>query len=89
VTLETAEVPISNCAGCGKPNDMATATVAGHRPSPGDISICFYCGHISAFDDDLRLRPLTDAEMREVAGNEKLLRVQRARAMAMEKMKPQ
>lgn len=41
-----------------------------------------------AFAEDLTLRDLTDAEMHEVAGDPRILAVQKARGMAMRKGKP-
>jgi hypothetical protein len=37
-----------------------------------------YCGHVMAFGDDLMLRDLTEQEMHEVAGDERILAVQLA-----------
>jgi hypothetical protein len=75
--------PPSNCLGCGKEIDGATGV--GHRSKPraGCISICFYCGHLAAYDWQLKLRPLTDAEMIEIAGNEQILAIQKLRGLAM------
>lgn len=49
------------------------------HPSPGDITVCMYCGHLMAFDRKLRFRQLTDAEMIEVAGDERIIAVSKAR----------
>jgi hypothetical protein len=46
-------------------------------PRPGDLTVCLYCGHLQAFDADLKLRNLTDEEMHAIAGDEKLLAAQR------------
>ena len=35
----------------------------GKRPNPGDIMVCFYCGAIMLYRDDLALRDPTPAEM--------------------------
>jgi hypothetical protein len=34
-------------------------------PSPGDYSACPYCKTVAMFDEDLKLRPLTDEELKE------------------------
>lgn len=75
----TTEMTPSPCPGCGVVNDMATSAGGKNRPSPGSISICFRCGHISAFSEDMRLRELTDAEMHEVAGHPKIIAIMKAR----------
>ena len=53
-------------------------------PKPGDVTICLDCGHIMAFAADMTVRPLTDDEIVEVAGDPEVLQVQRALA-AMKK----
>ncbi len=43
------------------------------KPHEGAISVCFQCGHIHAFGPDLRFRPLTDAEIVEIAGDPEIV----------------
>lgn len=35
---------------------------AGHKPNPGDASLCIKCGKVSVFGEDLRLRLPTEQE---------------------------
>jgi hypothetical protein len=49
-------------------------------PRLGDITVCFYCGHIMGFTDDLQLRELTDEEIHKVAGDPIVIKIQAARA---------
>lgn len=77
------KLPESACLDCGKQLNGATAVDNRQRPKPGNISLCLYCGHIMAFDDALRLRNLTDEEMIEIAGDPRIVDVQRARGLAM------
>jgi hypothetical protein len=74
------EVPLSRCAGCGAPN---TGAAPDHgldvSPKPGHISICFYCGHYSVFDENLKLRAPTEAEMLEIISDPEVLDMQRRR----------
>jgi len=77
-------IPRSLCLHCGKPLDGATSVNVDAPPDPGDVVVCLFCGHIMAFADDLTLRPLTDAEANEVAGDERILAIQKARAAALE-----
>jgi len=44
-----------------------------------------YCGHLMAFDENMMLRALTDAEAHDVAGNETILELQKIRGEVMEK----
>ena len=69
-----------NCLDCGKNLDAASGINTDEPPDPGDISICFYCGHVMAYDEDFGFRPLTDEEERDIAGDEV---IQAARAKAM------
>jgi hypothetical protein len=52
-------------------------------PSPGDFTICFRCGHVMTFGDDLKLRALTGAEIEELAGDPRLVKMQTARGEVM------
>jgi hypothetical protein len=66
----TARMESSPCTNCGKLCDAAAYAGAGEAtPSPGDFTICFYCGHLMLFDDRLHLRDPTDAEVVEAAGH--------------------
>jgi hypothetical protein len=56
-----------NCPACGRPATAATSAAPGeHTPEPGSVSLCFGCGSVSLFDENLRLRPLTEAEAAEL-----------------------
>lgn len=68
------------CLNCGHEIDAAMPVHDGAKPSPGDVTICIECGHIMAFDHDLTMRALTDAEMVEVAGARDIVMAQRALA---------
>jgi hypothetical protein len=73
--------PVTHCLACKCELDAATFAGPGdHTPEPGDVTVCFYCGHLMAFADGLTMRELTDAEMRQVAGDRTILAIQRARA---------
>ena len=76
------QVPESPCPSCGKTMNAALSVDGGDHPSPNDITLCLYCGHIMAFDERLHLRNLTDAEIKKAAGDPLILQVQRARALA-------
>lgn len=67
------------CLNCGELLDGATGVDTGNRPRPGSITVCFYCGHVAVIADDLSFREPNDEEMREIAGNETILAIQRAR----------
>jgi hypothetical protein len=49
-----------NCPCCKKELDAATSiNEKDALPSPGNLSICFYCATVSRFDKDLKLEELT------------------------------
>lgn len=75
------ELPGCECLSCHKTVDCGTGS---QRPSPGDITVCFYCGHIMAFNDAMTLRGLTSQEMYDVAGNAQILAIQQLRELAKE-----
>jgi hypothetical protein len=70
IDLNQTDTPASACVNCGKIVDAATG--AG-KPKPGAFSLCYYCGHLSVFGDDMLLRQPTSAEMDLIAGDETLV----------------
>jgi len=74
---KSVRVPGATCLNCGKVTDGATAVgVEGVvLPSPGDLTVCLYCGHLMAFDETLQFRELTEDEMVEVAGDERIVAI--------------
>jgi hypothetical protein len=82
---KTTRTPPNLCLECGKVVDSAT-NVENQRPSPGMFAICFYCGHVMAFDAALRLRPLTDEEMLEAAGDPRILAIQAGRGIPAKRL---
>ena len=74
----------SACTACSKVLDGATAVMetASQRernvlPGPGDFTVCF-CGHLMVFGDDLILRDPTPEEIVQIAGDRRVLAIQRA-----------
>lgn len=55
------------CLKCGYALDRATGIGHGEDEiEPGNFTVCIYCGHAMAFDDDLAFRELTGDEKKEV-----------------------
>ncbi len=77
-------VPDCKCTNCGASLNGAFAVgEAGDvRPRPGDSTICIECGHLMIIADDLSLRDPNDAEIIELAGDERVLAQQAALALA-------
>jgi hypothetical protein len=59
--MASHELPQSVCS-CGHLLDGATGMAHNDPPNPGDVSLCFYCGRLNIFNDDLTLRQATVAE---------------------------
>jgi hypothetical protein len=78
--ITSTRVPPSHCLNCGKMVD-ATTSVSEGGPQPGNITVCWTCGHIMAFANDLTLRKLSDEEMHAVAGDPLLIAIQKLRKM--------
>lgn len=73
----------SPCPGCKRSLDFSFGPgVAPVRP--GEMCLCFYCGHLGVYADDLSVRDPTDEEIVEVAGNRLLIEAQRVRALMFE-----
>jgi hypothetical protein len=62
------DLPKDACLNCGHELNAASNTTGDAQPEPGDITICFYCGHLMEFDADLRLVKPSDATLSEIAG---------------------
>jgi hypothetical protein len=62
----------SKCLNCGKVLDAATCTDRESAPTPGSLSVCAYCSAVSMFDENLKLRPLTEAEVEEIFADPEL-----------------
>lgn len=60
---ETRDAPAPvNCLKCGKNQNAATGLTNRHVPKPGDAAICFNCGHIMIYNDELKFREVTIEE---------------------------
>jgi hypothetical protein len=59
------------CDNCGVQINAATSVGSlSDEPVPGDASVCWYCGHLSIFEDSSgKLRPPTDKEREELMSN--------------------
>lgn len=73
------QLPSVACINCNAELSGAACVAGDAYPRSGDITICIYCGHLMAYADDLSLRNLTSNEIHEIAGDERILAVYRAR----------
>ena len=77
-------IPPDACPGCGAIVDGTTDTGHGHKPRPGDVTLCFYCGAANQFGPDFRLRPFDEGQLNadeaaELAGVRSMIAEARAR----------
>ena len=77
----TTELNKDRCPHCGVMLDAATGASPDTRPQPGSFTICCECLQLLAFDSDLKLRPLTEAENRQAKG---MIEIQRGLAILRE-----
>lgn len=69
-SLDAMAVP-SPCGHCGKVLDGASGA-HGEKPKPGDVSVCMSCTGANTFGEDLRLVPLSDAEVEAHEAHEQI-----------------
>jgi len=82
-------MPATKCLECGHELDAMSGIGNDVKPVAGDITICIMCGHIMAFNADLSLRELTDAEAMSVAGDPIIIGFNAIRAKAVKATRPQ
>lgn len=58
------------CLFCGTIQQMHT-NVDGETPRPGDIVICFDCGYVAEYGEDMQLVALSSERQQLVESNEK------------------
>jgi hypothetical protein len=78
-SIMDTKVPQCACLDCSKSLDGAMSIFCDARPTVGDITICIYCGHIMVFTNGLALRNPTRGEQIKIAGDKRILAIQRAR----------
>ena len=65
--LHCFKVPKCNCIGCKKPLEI-TKGLCNKRPQPGDITICYSCGKVMKFDEDMKLAAVEEERLAEIKG---------------------
>jgi hypothetical protein len=73
----TVRTRVNRCSSCGYTFDAASEVGnadAPVYPKPGDASLCLKCGHIGIFTADGAIREPNDQELRELAGDARIVR---------------
>ena len=60
--LKTVRMRPATCPYC-RATITAASSAAGATPTPGDVTVCLYCGRVLAFTDALALRVATPADL--------------------------
>ncbi len=73
------KLPEAWCPTCRAIVDARTpiGTVAPRAPDAGDIGICFYCGAVNIYTDDLQLRSPTPDELAVLQQNPFIMKAAR------------
>lgn len=66
------------CLACGYVCDATAGVDRPMRPHPGALAICIRCGHVAAFDANMRFRELTAAELKWTAADQNIRLVRKA-----------
>ena len=61
----STDIPESRCPFCGYRSETASAP-GDKSPEPGHIAVCISCASVLVFNDDLRLRAMTQAEFADL-----------------------
>lgn len=56
----------NRCPECNGKTDAATSIEGDYKPSGGDISLCFHCGAINQFSNDLSIVPIEAGLMEHI-----------------------
>ena len=67
--------PKGKCLNCGHKLDAATGIGINRRPEAGSISICFYCGAVAKFKEDLTLEGFTVEEIEELKKETEIIEI--------------
>lgn len=60
----THKVEQQKCPACSHPLNAATSITSNpNHPRPGDITVCFYCGEILTWREDLTLRVIEEHDL--------------------------
>lgn len=63
----------AHCPNCKALINAAVTVDGASVPQDGDLTVCLYCGHICAYDENQQLRDLTDQEAYDAAGDPDIL----------------
>lgn len=56
----------SRCPKCGERMNGATDPLGSAVPTPGDLSVCVYCGNVLVFNHDMTVRDATRYDVQKL-----------------------
>ena len=60
---ESTAVKATSCPHCNAVLDMVTGP-SGHKPSPGDLTVCLSCASVLQFNDEMVIEAMSEEEIR-------------------------
>ena len=76
--MTTTRLAPCPCPHCGKVLDAASPADGAASPSPGDATLCIYCGEWCVFNDELKLEKPSDDAYVEIGTNPECRRIRSA-----------
>jgi len=77
------QIAPTHCIECAALLDGSTGVDTDDAPTPGSAIVCIYCGTLQMYDEGMQLRAPNDEEIRDLAGDARILAIQDARAEAL------
>jgi hypothetical protein len=75
-TGDTTHLPESRCTRCRHKLSAVTGVAHNDLPRPGDLTICFHCGHAMFLTDDFTVRDPSPDELRQLRADPDIQRLQ-------------
>lgn len=66
------------CPGCGRANELASATQMGTGPKPGDVSICWKCAYVGVYDENLQTVQPPPTELEEIMADPDIFEIRQS-----------
>lgn len=85
----TTRIPDQTCPYCGRNigATMKTKDTDQRPPEPGDLSLCFYCGEVAKFDNNMILIKLEPEELIKVLRENPYINNYHKKILAMGRIK--
>lgn len=85
--MTTTMIPPQKCPYCKKEIGTTVSISEEDATSPGQIAICYYCGEVSKFDENMYLVKLEPAELIKILREKPGLNQAQKKILAMGRIK--